>query len=180
MVVPEEDRYSVTREELLDQLAYAMGGRVAEELVFHDPSTGASNDIEKATDTAKKMVTDYGMTSSVGVVKLGSQDTEPFLGGGGNNGRDYSEGTATTVDREVRALMNAAHGEAYIALTQNRHVLDRLAKELLEKETLNQKELDVIFADVVKLPERRTWLFDEERPGQNIPPVTGVSLRMQG
>ncbi|MGO1319679.1 MAG: ATP-dependent zinc metalloprotease FtsH [Galactobacter sp.] len=179
MVVPDEDRYSVTREELLDQLAYAMGGRVAEELVFHDPSTGASNDIEKATDTARKMVTDYGMSSSVGVVKLGSQDTEPFLGGGGGGGRDFSDGTASTVDAEVRTLMGAAHGEAYIALVQNRHVLDRLAKELLEKETLNQKELDVIFADVVKLPERRTWLFHEERPGQDIEPVTGQSLRLQ-
>ena len=80
MVVPEEDKYSVTRNELLDQLAYAMGGRVAEEIVFHDPSTGASNDIEKATSTARKMVTQYGMSERVGAVKLGQGGGEPFLG----------------------------------------------------------------------------------------------------
>jgi len=170
MVVPSDDKYSVTREELLDQLAYAMGGRVAEELVFHDPSTGASNDIEKATSTARKMVTDYGMSSSVGVVKLGAENTDPFYGPG-SGGRDYSEGVAVTVDTEVRTLMDTAHHEAYLALTANRHVLDRLAAELLEKETLGQKELDVIFADIVKLPERSTWLFHDERPGQDLPPV---------
>ena len=171
MVVPSEDKYSVTREELLDQLAYAMGGRVAEEVVFHDPSTGASNDIEKATQTARKMVTDYGMSSEVGVVKLGSESTEPFMGAGMSSGRDYSEGVAVKVDAEVRQLMDAAHHEAYVALTMNREILDHLAQTLLEKETLNQKELDEIFAGVVKLPERNTWLFNEERPGQNLPVV---------
>ncbi|RII40984.1 ATP-dependent zinc metalloprotease FtsH [Galactobacter valiniphilus] len=171
MVVPSEDKYSVTREELLDQLAYAMGGRVAEEIVFHDPSTGASNDIEKATSTARKMITDYGMSSRVGVVKLGSENTEPFMGGGMGSGRDYSEGVAVTVDSEVRQLMDTAHHEAYLALTANREILDHLASELLEKETLGQKELEVIFKDIVKIPERRTWLFNEERPGQDLPPV---------
>lgn len=173
MVVPTEDKYSITREELLDQLAYAMGGRVAEEVVFHDPSTGASNDIEKATSTARKMVTDYGMSSTVGVVKLGSESTEPFMGAGMGSGRDYSEGVAVQVDAEVRELLDEAHREAYLALTLNREILDHLAETLLDRETLNQKELEEIFAGIVKIPERETWLFNAERPGRSTPPVRG-------
>ena len=132
MVVPTEDRYSVTRQELLDQLAYALGGRVAEEIVFNDPSTGASNDIQKATETARKMVTQYGMSSEVGIVQLGTGNGEPFLGREAGQTRDYSEGMAEVVDKEVRQLLDNAHAEAYQILTENRHVLDRLAKELLD------------------------------------------------
>ncbi|WP_101630818.1 ATP-dependent zinc metalloprotease FtsH [Pseudoglutamicibacter albus] len=173
MVVPTEDRYSVTRQELLDQLAYALGGRVAEEIVFNDPSTGASNDIQKATETARKMVTQYGMSSEVGIVQLGTGNGEPFLGREAGQTRDYSEGMAEVVDKEVRQLLDNAHAEAYQILTENRHVLDRLAKELLDRETLNQAEVAEIFHDLVKLPERKQWLFDEARPGQDLPPVRG-------
>src|SRR5690606_6693578 len=91
MVMPSEDKYSVTRNELLDQLAYAMGGRVAEEIVFHDPSTGASNDIEKATATARKMVKEYGMSERVGALRLGQADGEVFLGRDMGHQREYSE-----------------------------------------------------------------------------------------
>ncbi|MBW4095215.1 MAG: ATP-dependent metallopeptidase FtsH/Yme1/Tma family protein, partial [Acidobacteria bacterium] len=105
MVVPEDDKYSVTRNELLDQMAYAMGGRVAEEIVFHDPSTGASNDIEKATGTARKMVTQYGMSERIGAVKLGSGGGEPFLGRDAGHDRDYSDQVAFIVDEEVRRLI---------------------------------------------------------------------------
>src|SRR5699024_11404541 len=83
MVMPSEDKYSTTRNELLDQLAYAMGGRVAEEIVFHDPTTGAANDIEKATGIARKMVTQYGMSDRVGMVKMGGGSTEPMGQPGG-------------------------------------------------------------------------------------------------
>ena len=102
MVMPIEDRYSVSRNELLDQLAYAMGGRVAEEIVFHDPTTGASNDIEKATSTARKMVTEYGMSSNIGSVKLGTGSGEMFLGRDMGSQRDYSERLSEQVDAEVR------------------------------------------------------------------------------
>src|SRR6187551_2067227 len=98
MVLPLEDKYSVTRNELLDQLTYAMGGRVAEEIVFHDPTTGASNDIEKATAIARKMVTEYGMSAAIGSVKLGSSGGEVFLGRDMGHGRDYSEELAEKVD----------------------------------------------------------------------------------
>ncbi len=163
MVMPTEDRYSVTRNELLDQLAYAMGGRVAEELVFHDPTTGASNDIEKATGVARKMVTQYGMSATLGAVKLGQESSEVFLGRDVGHQRDYSEDVAAAIDVEVRALVEAAHDEAWEILTSNREILDRLVLELLEKETLNADELATIFEGIVKGPERVVWLSSEER-----------------
>ncbi len=138
MVLPLEDRYSVSRNQLLDQIAYAMGGRVAEELVFKDPTTGASNDFEKATSIARQMVTQYGFSNAVGAVSYGNGG-EVFIGRDMAQQRDYSESTAQTIDREVRAIVEAAHDEAYKALTTNRKVLDALAKELMERETLNQE-----------------------------------------
>ncbi|PPF80575.1 cell division protein FtsH [Subtercola sp. Z020] len=171
MVLPLEDRYSVSRNELLDQLAYAMGGRVAEEVVFHDPTTGASNDIEKATDTARKMVTDYGMSSNVGAVKLGSASGEMFLGRNMGHERDYSDQLAQQVDAEVRQLIEAAHDEAWQVLNDNRDILDRLATELLENETLDQHQLAEIFKDVRHLPPRPQWLSSSKRPVSTIPPI---------
>ncbi|UKA50111.1 ATP-dependent zinc metalloprotease FtsH [Arthrobacter sp. FW305-123] len=171
MVIPEDDKYSVTRNELLDQMAYAMGGRVAEEIVFHDPSTGASNDIEKATATARKMVTQYGMSERVGAVKLGQGGGEPFLGRDAAQERNFSDQIAYVVDEEVRRLIDQAHDEAYAILTENRDVLDRLALELLERETLNQQEIADIFHDIRKRDFREIWLSKESRPVQSIPPV---------
>ena len=160
MVMPSDDKYSTTRNELLDQLVYAMGGRAAEELVFRDPTTGASNDIEKATGTARKMVTDFGMTRTVGAVKLGTTENETVLGLSATS-RDFSEDVAATVDAEVRALMDAAHREAWEILTRNHAVLEDLASQLLEKETLLEKDLERIFAPVIKQPERPLWRADD-------------------
>jgi len=171
MVLPLEDKYSITRNELLDQLTYAMGGRVAEEIVFHDPTTGASNDIEKATSIARKMVTEYGMSAIVGSVKLGSTSGEPFLGRDMGATRDYSDDVAQTIDNEVRALIDQAHDEAWQVLNTNRDVLDRLATELLEKETLDHHQLATIFEKVEKLPERPLWLSSKTRPLSDRPPV---------
>ncbi|WP_296192548.1 ATP-dependent zinc metalloprotease FtsH [uncultured Microbacterium sp.] len=171
MVLPLEDKYSVTRNELQDQLTYSMGGRVAEEIVFHDPTTGASNDIEKATSIARKMVTEYGMTTDVGPVKLGGSSGEVFMGRDMGHGRDFSERIAERVDAEVRALIEQAHNEAYQVINDNRDVLDRLALALLEKETLDHLELAEIFTDVRKLPERPQWLSSSERPVSALPPV---------
>ena len=171
MVLPLEDRYSVSRNELLDQMAYAMGGRVAEEIVFHDPTTGASNDIEKATQTAQKMVTEYGMSASIGSVKLGSGAGDVFLGRDMGSQRDYSERLSEQVDAEVRSLIETAHDEAWQVINENRDILDNLATALLEKETLDHVELAVIFKDVKKLPERPQWLSSDNRPVSNRPPV---------
>ncbi|MDQ1551141.1 MAG: cell division protease FtsH, partial [Actinomycetota bacterium] len=170
MVLPLQDKYSVTRNELLDQLAYAMGGRVAEEIVFHDPTSGASNDIEKATATARRMVTEYGMSAAIGSVKLGVAAGEPMMGRDGGS-RDYSETIAETVDSEVRLLIEQAHTEAWTVINENRDILDHLATELLEKETLDHEELAEIFKDVKKLPERPLWLSSKERPLSNLPAV---------
>ncbi|MGO1539375.1 MAG: ATP-dependent zinc metalloprotease FtsH, partial [Leucobacter sp.] len=170
MVIPLEDKYSITRNELQDQLAYALGGRVAEELVFHDPTTGAGNDIEKATSTARKMVAEYGMSVSVGPVKLGQAQPGAFMGEFGQS-RDYSEGVAVKIDAEVRVLMEQAHDEAYDVLVKNRDVLDKLAYELLEKETLDHLQIAEIFTDVQKLPVRETWLSSGDRPVSDRPPI---------
>jgi len=171
MVLPLDDKYSVTRNELQDQLTYAMGGRVAEEIVFHDPTTGASNDIEKATGIARKMVTEYGMTNEVGPVKLGSASGEVFMGRDMGHGREFSEKIAERIDNQVRALIEQAHNEAYQVLNDNRDVLDRLALELLEKETLDHIELAEIFKDVKRLPPRPQWLSSDQRPVSYQPPV---------
>ncbi|TAL44537.1 MAG: ATP-dependent metallopeptidase FtsH/Yme1/Tma family protein, partial [Salinibacterium sp.] len=171
MVLPLEDKYSVTRNELLDQLAYAMGGRVAEEIVFHDPTTGASNDIEKATAIARRMVTEYGMSARVGSVKLGLTAGEPFLGRDMGASRDYSDTVAETIDEEVRKLIDHAHDEAWQVLNTNRDTLDKLATELLEKETLDHVQLAKIFDGIEKLPERPLWLSSDARPASDRPPV---------
>ncbi|HYN29277.1 MAG TPA: ATP-dependent zinc metalloprotease FtsH [Dermatophilaceae bacterium] len=171
MVMPTDDKYSTTRNEILDQLAYALGGRVAEEIIFHDPTTGAANDIEKATAMARKMVTEYGMSERVGAIKLGSSGGEVFLGRDMGHQRDYSERVASVVDDEVRKLVEAAHDEAWHVINDNRDVLDRLVLELLEKETLNQAELAAIFTDIRKRPLRPTWLSSELRVHSEQPPV---------
>ncbi|WP_407344661.1 ATP-dependent zinc metalloprotease FtsH [Pengzhenrongella phosphoraccumulans] len=177
MVMPMEDKYSTTRNELLDQLAYAIGGRVAEELVFHDPTTGASNDIEKATEVARKMVTQYGMSEKIGAIKLGQDSGEVFMGRDMGHGREYSETVAALVDVEVRRLIEAAHDEAWSILVEYRDVLDALVLELLEHETLNQAELVPIFASITKRPERNVWLSSDDRAVSQRPPVLTPSER---
>ncbi|WP_243062207.1 ATP-dependent zinc metalloprotease FtsH [Humibacter sp. RRB41] len=171
MVMPLEDKYSVTRNELLDQLAYAMGGRVAEEVVFKDPTTGASNDIEKATGIARKMVTEYGMSADIGSVKLGQSSGEMFLGRDMGHQRDYSERIAERVDAEVRALIEKAHDEAWQVINDNRDILDALARELLEKETLDHHQIADIFSNIKKLPERPEWVSADNRVSPGIPPI---------
>ncbi len=163
MVLPTDDKYSTSRNEMLDQLAYALGGRVAEEMVFHDPTSGAANDIEKATALARKMVTQFGMSERIGAIKLGQEQGEVFLGRDYGHQRDYSEGLAAVVDEEIRRLIEAAHDEAWHCLNDNRDVLDRLVLELLEKETLNAEQLKEVFVPIVKRPIRPVWLSSDRR-----------------
>src|SRR5918999_1621282 len=120
LVLPTEDKYTQTRSEMIDTLAYALGGRAAEELVFHEPTTGAGNDIEKATALAKAMVTEYGMSAKLGAVKYGRDDGEPFLGRDMASHRDYSEAVAADIDAEIRALIELAHDEAWEILVEYR------------------------------------------------------------
>jgi cell division protease FtsH len=171
MVLPDDDKYSTTRNQLLDQLAYSLGGRAAEELIFHDPSTGASNDIEKATALARAMVTQYGMTEAIGAIKLGSDSSAPFMGRDYGHQRDYSENVAAVVDAEVRSLIENAHQEAFDILVANRVILDEMVLELLERETLNKEEIEVIFAKVTSWPRRPAWTGSIHRVPSSQPPV---------
>jgi cell division protease FtsH len=171
MVLPDDDKYSTTRNQLLDQLAYSLGGRAAEELIFHDPSTGASNDIEKATALARAMVTQYGMTEAIGAIKLGSDASEPFMGRDYGHQRDYSENIAAKVDGEIRKLIENAHQEAFDILVENRATLDAMVLQLLEKETLNKEEIAAIFAKVNSWPRRPSWTGSSTRIPSQQPPV---------
>src|ERR1700756_2729118 len=159
LAVPEDDKELHTRSELIARLVMALGGRAAEELVFHEPTTGAVSDIEQATKIARAMVTEFGMSSKLGAVKYGSEHGDPFLGRTMGNQADYSHEVARDIDDEVRKLIETAHTEAWEILTEYRDILDTLAGELLEKETLHRAELEGIFADVQKRP--RLTLFDD-------------------
>nr|WP_130866253.1 ATP-dependent zinc metalloprotease FtsH [Acidipropionibacterium timonense] len=172
MVMPDSDKYSQTRGELLDSMAYMLGGRAAEELIFHDPSTGASNDIEKATKVARAMVMQYGLSAAIGTVQLGSGDTEPFLGMTAGQQRDYSEETAKVVDDEVRALLENAHQEAFDCLVANREVLDELVRQLFLKETLGKEEVARIFEPLKRWPARGAFTGSDRRIPSEQPPIT--------
>ena len=169
-VMPTEDRYSQSRNQLLDQMAYAMGGRTAEEIVFHDPTTGASNDIEKATAIARKMVVEYGFSSQLGAIKWADDDDQTTVMDG-LQPRKYSDRTAEIIDQEVLKLVETAHTEAWTILNENRDVLDELVRQLLVKQTLNEKEVAAIFANIRKAPEREVWLSNDQRPDSDLPPV---------
>jgi cell division protease FtsH len=171
MVLPDEDKYSQTRSEMLDKLAYMLGGRAAEEMVFHDPTTGAGNDIEKATSLARAMVTQYGMTERLGAIKLGEGNSEPFLGRDFGHQRNYSEDVAAIIDEETKLLLASAHQEAFDILEENRHVLDALVLALLDKETLDKSEIAEIFEALRMRPARPAWTGSPDRRPSKIPAV---------
>jgi len=171
MVLPDEDKYSKSRNQMLDELAYTLGGRAAEELIFHDPTTGAANDIEKATALSRAMVMEYGLSERIGAIKLASVSNEPFVGMNYGHQRDYSEEIAGIVDEEVRELIDNAHQEAYEILVANRETLDNLVLELMERETLEKDEVARIFAKVQEWPARKPWTGSKERKPSKQPPV---------
>ena len=146
MTAGEDDKGMYNRSELFARLVFAMGGRAAEELVFGNPTTGASADIEMASNIARAMVTEYGMSPKVGAVKYGQNDGDPFSHrGGGQGGSLPSEDVAAQIDNEVRMLMDKAQQIAYEVLSEHRGYLDKLAEKLLEKETLRRPDLEAIF-----------------------------------
>ncbi|MCT2582538.1 ATP-dependent zinc metalloprotease FtsH [Actinophytocola gossypii] len=171
LVVPEDDKQLMTRSEMIARLVFALGGRSAEELVFHEPTTGASSDIEQATKIAKAMVTEYGMSARLGAVKYGKDEGDPFLGRSMGHGADYSLEVAHEIDEEVRKLIEAAHTEAWDVLNTYRDVLDNLVIELLDKETLQRRDLERIFSKVEKRP--RITAFNEfgGRTPSDKPPI---------
>jgi cell division protease FtsH len=178
MVLPDQDKYSTTRSQMLNQIAYMLGGRAAEELIFHDPTTGAANDIEKATAVARAMVTQYGMTERLGAVKYGQEQGEVFLGRDMGHSRDYSEDVAAVIDEEVRGFIEAAHQEAYDVLVENRDVLDALVLALLERETLDKEEIEEVFTALRLRQPRPAWTGSARRAPDHRGPIrTPAELR---
>ena len=163
MVLPDQEKYSTTRSQMLNQLAYMLGGRAAEELIFHDPTTGASNDIEKATAVARAMVMQYGMTERLGAIKYGQEQGEVFMGRDMGHTRDFSEEVAAAIDEEVRAFIEAAHQEAYDLLVANREALDAIVVALMERETLQKEEIEEIFAELNLRAPREAWTGSARR-----------------
>ncbi|GAA3122496.1 ATP-dependent zinc metalloprotease FtsH [Planomonospora alba] len=171
MTLPMEDKFLATRSQMMDQLAMLLGGRTAEELVFHEPTTGAANDIEKATAIARRMVTEYGMSEQLGARKFGTGNGEVFLGREMGHERDYSEKIASAIDEEVRRLIESAHDQAWEILVEYRDVLDNLVLELMEKETLSREQVLQIFAPVVVKEHRPSYSGYGKRLPSNRPPI---------
>jgi cell division protease FtsH len=146
-MLPAEDRLSLSKDQANDQIAVAMGGRVAEELIFHQLTTGASNDIQTATDLARKMVCDWGMSDKLGPLHFGKREAEVFLGRDfGDAGKEYSEQTAVEIDSEVRTIVTGNYDRARKAVMDNLDKLKLLAEALLEFETVDNADIDIIFA----------------------------------
>ena len=146
--LPTEDRYIVSRSQLRHQLAVLLGGRTSEELIFSEVTTGAANDIEKASEIARAMVTQYGMSEVLGPLQLGQQNQEVFLGKDFGHQANYSDEVAARIDAEVRRIIEDAHAEAEAILRAHRATLDRLAAALMEHETLDTPALMEIFGDL--------------------------------
>ncbi|MGS2808197.1 ATP-dependent zinc metalloprotease FtsH [Nocardia sp. MW-W600-9] len=171
MTVPEDDKGLMTRSEMIARLVFAMGGRAAEELVFHEPTTGASSDIDQATKIARGMVTEYGMSARLGAVRYGQEQGDPFLGRSMGVQPDYSHEVAREIDEEVRNLIEAAHTEAWSILSEYREQLDALATALLERETLHRKDLEEVLAGVEKRPRITAFNDFGDRHPSDKPPV---------
>ncbi|MHB9145272.1 MAG: ATP-dependent zinc metalloprotease FtsH [Symbiobacteriia bacterium] len=148
VTLPLEDRYLITKEELLDRITHALGGRAAEKVVFDDISTGAENDLETATKLARRMVTEYGMSDELGNIAYGTKEEMVFLGRDIARERNYSEEVASAIDREVRKIMTQSYQKAEEILRKNRKKLDRLAEVLQERETIEGSQIDEILAQV--------------------------------
>ena len=144
MTRPDSDDAFMSKEKIKDFICMALGGRVAEELVIKDITTGASNDLERVTEMAKKMVTEWGMSEKLGLVTYGSNSQTVFLGKDMETHNAYSEETAMTIDEEMHNIINAAHDRATKILTDNRVILDNMARVLIEKETIYADEVDML------------------------------------
>jgi cell division protease FtsH len=181
MTLPMEDKFLTTRSEMTDQLAMLLGGRTAEELVFHEPTTGAANDIEKATSIARNMVTEYGMSERLGARKFGTGAGEVFLGRDVGHERDYSEDIASAIDDEVRRLIESAHDVAWEILVEYRDVLDELVLQLMDKETLSKEQVLELFSPIEKRPLQKSYTgYGKRLPSDRPPVLTPKELALMG
>jgi len=172
MMFPLQDKYLTTKNELLDDIAGLLGGRVAEQIVFNELTTGANNDLDRATEIARAMVCEFGMSETLGPLTLGKRHGNPFLGRDIMDERNYSEEIAMSIDKEVRKIIEAAYNRAKQILTDNREKMGEIVKVLLEKETLEREEFEALMRDA-KLPEHMTQkeavnpTDGEEEPAQS-------------
>ena len=173
MALPTEDRYLQSKTEFEDKIAGLLGGNVAERLVFGDTTTGASNDIEKATDLARRMVTEFGMSDRLGPLSFGKRDEMIFLGRSMGEQRDYSDNVAMMIDEEVRAIIDRAYERATEVLTTHRDRLDRLAEKLVAEESVDQVEFEKLFDDLPPKPERQAGIPRIVAPGTDGGTSTG-------
>jgi cell division protease FtsH len=181
MTLPMEDKFLTTRSEMMDQLAMLLGGRTAEELVFHEPTTGAANDIEKASSIARNMVTEYGMSERLGARKFGTGAGEVFLGRDVGHERDYSEDIASAIDDEVRRLIESSHDVAWEILVEYRDVLDELVLQLMDKETLSKDQVLAVFSPIEKRPLQKSYTgYGKRLPSDRPPVLTPKELALMG
>jgi cell division protease FtsH len=169
LTMPEEDRYSMTREQLLAVIEHAMGGRAAEELVFGHFSTGAANDLRQATEHARRMVCQFGMSDRIGPVSLGDEGGDVFLGRDFVSRKEYSEQKAQEVDEEITRILSETYGKAKQLLEEHRDLLDQVSEALLERETLDGAELQLLL-EGKPLPPLPSPVVPEERPQEDSPP----------
>ncbi|WP_374049824.1 hypothetical protein [Neobacillus sp. PS3-34] len=153
VMLPREDRYFMTKPELLDKIVGLLGGRVAEEIVFGEVSTGAHNDFQRATGIARKMVTEYGMSDKLGPMQFGQAQGQVFLGRDINNEQNYSDAIAYEIDLEIQRIIKESYERARKILTENREKLDLIATTLLEVETLDAEQIKHLVDNGV-LPDR--------------------------
>jgi cell division protease FtsH len=165
--MPQEDRFLTTRAELTDSMSMTLGGRAAEEIVFSEITTGASNDLEKVTATAKAMVMRYGMSERLGPRVFGHDHSQPFLGREFSSEPDYSDEIAREIDDEIRRVVESAHQRARDILTEHRESLDTISEILIRRETIEKTEFDALIEGT---PESE--VFPEEAPSAPAPPTT--------
>ena len=161
--LPEEDRFLMSRSDLLDKICVLLGGRVAEELHFGDVTTGASNDLERATQIARQMVTEFGMSDKLGLVKLGHKHQEVFLGRDIGEDRNYSDEVAYAIDQEVKKIIDSCYGRVHHLLAENADEMAKVAQVLLEKEVIEGKELTLLL-DMEEKEEKKDTPAEKEKP----------------
>ena len=183
--LPQDDRHTYSREFLLVSIAILMGGRVAEEISFDMNTTGAANDIERATQIARRMVCEWGMSEKMGPVSFGRREEQPFLGRELGHQRDFSEQTALNIDREVRRIIDENYHRAQTILTEHRQLLERIAQSLLERETLQLKDIDGLINELepsllTSIPAKKMAGFLHPSACEVEPPVSQPSAEEEG
>jgi cell division protease FtsH len=173
--IPQDDRHSYTRDFLLSSISILMGGRVAEELIFQQRTTGAANDIERATQLARRMVCEWGMSETMGPLSFGKREEQIFLGREIAQHRDYSEQTAINIDQEVRSIVEENYQRSNALLSENIELLHAVAQALLEKETLDGRDIDNIMAEI--RPDSMDSIKADSKPAeaQQVPATTDAS-----